>query len=78
VSVDLQMPLQFLRGVGPRRAADLERVGLVTVEDLLFRLPLRYERTCSSAFRSDMKIAPVSFRLAASGLDRRRPSSDRS
>src|SRR5262245_61879887 len=37
------MPLQFLKGVGPRRAADLERVGLHTVEDLLYRFPIRYE-----------------------------------
>src|SRR4051812_9057351 len=37
------MPLQFARGVGPRRAADLEKVGLRTVEDLLLRFPLRYE-----------------------------------
>jgi ATP-dependent DNA helicase RecG len=29
--------------VGPRRAADLERVGLHTVEDLLYRFPIRYE-----------------------------------
>ena len=27
------------KGVGPRRAADLERVGLHTVEDLLYRFP---------------------------------------
>jgi ATP-dependent DNA helicase RecG len=39
----LATPLQFLRGVGPRRAADLERAGLVTVEDLLLRFPRRYE-----------------------------------
>ena len=39
----LQTPLQFLKGVGPRRAADLQRVGLATIEDLLFRFPLRYE-----------------------------------
>ncbi|HET9468438.1 MAG TPA: ATP-dependent DNA helicase RecG [Vicinamibacterales bacterium] len=39
----LQTPLQFLKGVGPKRAADLQRVGLVTVEDLLYRFPLRYE-----------------------------------
>jgi ATP-dependent DNA helicase RecG len=39
----LQTPLQYLKGVGPRRAADLQRVGLVTVEDLLYRFPLRYE-----------------------------------
>ncbi len=39
----LSTPLQFLKGVGPRRSADLERVGLLTVEDLLYRFPIRYE-----------------------------------
>jgi ATP-dependent DNA helicase RecG len=39
----LSTPLQFLKGVGPRKAADLKRAGLVTVEDLLYRLPFRYE-----------------------------------
>ncbi len=39
----LQMPLQYLKGVGPRKAADLKKAGLVTVEDLLFRFPVRYE-----------------------------------
>ncbi|HXG88206.1 MAG TPA: ATP-dependent DNA helicase RecG [Vicinamibacterales bacterium] len=39
----LQLPLQFLKGVGPRKAADLKKAGLLTVEDLLFRFPLRYE-----------------------------------
>ncbi len=32
-----------MKGVGPRRAADLQRVGLTTVEDLLYRFPTRYE-----------------------------------
>jgi ATP-dependent DNA helicase RecG len=39
----LASPLQYLKGVGPRRAADLQRVGLHTVEDLLYRFPIRYE-----------------------------------
>ena len=39
----LATPLQFLKGVGPRRAADLARAGLHTLEDLLYRFPLRYE-----------------------------------
>ena len=39
----LQSPLQYLKGVGPRRAADLQRVGLHTIEDLLYRFPIRYE-----------------------------------
>jgi len=43
LSIDLQTPLQFLKGVGPRKAADLKRAGLVTVEDLFYRLPFRYE-----------------------------------
>ena len=37
------MPLQYLKGVGPRKAADLKKAGLHTVEDLLFRFPRRYE-----------------------------------
>src|SRR3970040_734140 len=39
----LQTPLQYLKGVGPRRAADFKRAGLHTIEDLLYRFPLRYE-----------------------------------
>ena len=39
----LQGSLQYLKGVGPRRAADLQRAGLQTVEDLLYRFPTRYE-----------------------------------
>ena len=39
----LASALQYLKGVGPRRAADLQRVGLHTIEDLLYRFPTRYE-----------------------------------
>lgn len=39
----LALRLQFLRGVGPRKAADFAKAGLHTVEDLLYRLPFRYE-----------------------------------
>jgi ATP-dependent DNA helicase RecG len=39
----LDTSLQFLKGVGPRRAADLAHAGLETVEDLLYRFPIRYE-----------------------------------
>ncbi len=39
----LQTSLQFLKGVGPRRSTDLASSGLHTLEDLLLRLPIRYE-----------------------------------
>lgn len=35
--------MRFLEGVGPKRAAQLEELGLRTVEDLLYHLPFRYE-----------------------------------
>ncbi len=39
----LQISLQYVKGVGPRRASDLASAGLHVLEDLLLRLPLRYE-----------------------------------
>jgi len=39
----LATPIQFLKGVGPKRAERLQAAGLCTVEDLLYHLPFRYE-----------------------------------
>jgi ATP-dependent DNA helicase RecG len=39
----LQTPLKFLKGIGPKRAEELEKFGLKSVEDLLYHLPFRYE-----------------------------------
>jgi len=35
--------VQYVKGVGPRRVQFLERLGIKTLEDLLFYLPRRYE-----------------------------------
>jgi len=67
----LQTPLQFLRGVGPRKAADFERAGLHTLEDLLYRFPLRYEdrsRLQSIASLREGQTASVSGELVQCGL----------
>jgi ATP-dependent DNA helicase RecG len=73
----LATPLQFLKGVGPRRAADLERAGLVTVEDLLYRFPLRYEdrsRLQSIATLKPGQSAAIAGRISVCGLrSTRRP-----
>ena len=52
----LASALQYLKGVGPRRAADLQRVGLSTVEDLLYRFPMRYEDR--GAFKTIASLKP--------------------
>lgn len=41
--MDLSTPLQFVKGIGPARAAVLQAKGLSTVSDLLFYVPYRYE-----------------------------------
>ncbi|HSL21682.1 MAG TPA: ATP-dependent DNA helicase RecG [Vicinamibacterales bacterium] len=51
----LQTPLQYLKGVGPRRAAEFKRANLHTIEDLLFRFPFRYEDRARFAAIADLK-----------------------
>ncbi len=36
-------PVQYLKMIGPRRAAALQKLGIFTVRDLLYHLPRRYE-----------------------------------
>lgn len=38
-----QTPISVLKGVGPAMVTKLEKIGLVSLQDLLFHLPLRYE-----------------------------------
>jgi len=77
LSLDLSTPLQFLKGVGPRKAADLKRAGLVTVEDLLYRFPLRYEDRSRFATIASLKpgqAASIAGRILSCGLrSTRRP-----
>ena len=38
-----QVPLSTFKGVGPSLAVKLEKIGLLSAQDMLFHLPLRYE-----------------------------------
>ena len=40
---NLETHVQFLKSVGPARARSLDRLGIMTVGDLLARFPIRYE-----------------------------------
>ncbi len=72
---DLSLPVQYLKGVGPRVAEMLDRRGVSTVEDLIFYLPSRYEdrRTLKkiSQVRPGERVT-VMGEVAAIGLPRRR------
>ena len=41
--ISLDDPLQFIKGVGPKRANLLKKINLETVSDVLFFLPFRYD-----------------------------------
>jgi ATP-dependent DNA helicase RecG len=67
----LRSPLRYLRGVGPKRAADLQRAGLATVEDLLHRFPIRYEdrgHLQPIAALGPGRTASVAGEIASAGL----------
>ncbi|MEX1257046.1 MAG: ATP-dependent DNA helicase RecG [Gemmatimonadota bacterium] len=39
----LDRPVQFLKGVGPKRSQSLKKLGIGTARDLLFHIPRRYD-----------------------------------
>ena len=55
----LDKPVQFLKGVGPRRAESLQRMGILTARDLLYHVPRRYDDAST--------ITPIG--LAEVGMD---------
>jgi ATP-dependent DNA helicase RecG len=73
--MDIGASVQFVKGVGPQRAAALAELGVATAEDLLFHLPMRYEDRRSFARIADlqpgMKVS-VAGTIAVAGLRRAR------
>ena len=70
-------PLRYLKGVGPRRAADLANVGLVTLEDLLYRFPDPLRRSQPASGIASLKpgqTASIAGRILSCALrSTRRP-----
>ncbi|MGH9627606.1 MAG: ATP-dependent DNA helicase RecG, partial [Bryobacteraceae bacterium] len=69
--MDLSTPLTYVKGVGPQRAVVLENKGLLTVEDLLAYLPMRYEdrsNTKPIAQLAPGEMATVTAEVRTAGL----------
>ncbi len=52
----LKTPIRYLKGVGPKRSEELSRLGIETVEDVLYYLPARYEDRSKFTPIKDLKI----------------------
>ena len=64
-----------MKGVGPRRAAELERAGLRTADDLLHRFPIRFEDRSRLRRSTDLRAgeaAAVCGEVVSTGLRRTR------
>ena len=71
----LQRELRFLKGVGPRRAAELALAGLRTADDLLHRFPIRFEDRSRLRRSTDLRpgeSVAVSGDVVSAGLRRTR------
>ncbi len=76
--MDLDTPITYLKGVGPHRAKMLEAKGVLTVEDLLYYLPFRYEDRGNTKPISQLapgETATVVGRISAAQLFHSRRSS---
>ncbi|MGB7622557.1 MAG: ATP-dependent DNA helicase RecG [Terriglobia bacterium] len=74
-SLDLNTPIQYLKGVGPRRAELLGRRGIVEVEDLLTYAPFRYEDRVHFSSVRDLRVGQpqsVLVTVLSCGLSRTR------
>jgi ATP-dependent DNA helicase RecG len=52
-------PIQYIKGVGPRRARLLSRLGITTVRDALYYLPYRYENRTNIRKLSDLNYGEI-------------------
>lgn len=74
---NLKTQVRYIKGVGPRKSEYLAKVGLNTIEDILYYLPKRYEDRSSVTAIKDLKpgetrtiqgeITAVSSRTSRSG-----------
>jgi len=65
VKKDLFPPIRYLKGVGPKRAMLLSRLGVETVEDLLWMVPKRYEDRSHLSTLRDLRSGEVQTTVAS-------------
>jgi ATP-dependent DNA helicase RecG len=62
--VQLDTPVQFVKGIGPQIAKTLGEKRIATVEDLLFHLPFRYEDRLNPRSLADLKPGEMASVIA--------------
>ena len=64
----LNQNIQYLKGVGPKRAYKLKRLNIETIKDLIFFIPRDYEdRTIFKTLREGIKGEKISLKIEITG-----------
>ena len=70
---NITMPIRYMKGVGPKKADLLNRLGIGKIEELLYYLPKRYEDRSNFTLIKDLKIGEyhsLKAKVLASGVHR--------
>ena len=62
--LELNTPIQYVKGIGPRVSALLNEKGIYTVEDLLYYLPFRYEDRANPKSLAELKAGEMASIIA--------------
>ena len=73
-SLELDTPVQFVKGVGPARAKQLADLGIETVEDLLLYFPRRYDLRRQAQSIASLKDIGLAATVAGEVVDIREQS----
>jgi len=58
-TTDVDQPVQYIKGVGPKKAERFEKLGVKTVGDLLSHFPLRYEDRSKFKTIAELEVGEV-------------------
>ncbi|HET8689866.1 MAG TPA: ATP-dependent DNA helicase RecG [Candidatus Saccharimonadales bacterium] len=70
--MQLDTPLEQIKGVGPKSAEQFASAGLETVEDLIYFLPYRYDDYSNTVSIADIKPGKVTLKGKFSGVSTKR------
>ena len=70
--MNLDLPVENLKGVGPKTTEKLQKAGILTIKDLLYNLPRDYENYQQTANIKDIKPGKITIRGKITDLNTRR------
>jgi len=65
----LNIPIQYLKGIGPKKSKNFNKIGVYTIEDLIYYFPRRYEdrrKFCQIADLKEGQVQTIKAKVVSS------------